>query len=45
MYVSVILLFKIVKTERIFDEERISYEHRIFYYKYNEDLGEWIKED
>ena len=44
-YVSVILLFKIVKTERIFAEERISYEHEIFYYKYNEDLGGWIKED
>ena len=23
----------------------ISYEHKIFYYKYNEDLGGWIKED
>ena len=34
-----------MKTERLFDEERISYEHQIFYYNYNKDLEGWIKEE
>ena len=34
-----------MKTERLLDEDRISYEHQIFYYKFNDDLGGWTKED
>ena len=36
---------KILKTERQFDEEKISYQHEISYHKYNEDLGGWVKEE
>ena len=45
MYFKFYLLFKILRTERLFDEDKISYEHQIFYYKYNENLGGWTKED
>ena len=36
---------KIIKTERQFDEDKIAYQHKIIYYKYNEDLGGWVKEE
>ena len=36
---------KIIKTERQFDEDKIAYQHEIIYYKYNDDLGGWVKED
>ena len=36
---------EIIKTERQFDEDKIAYQHEIIYYKYNEDLGGWVKEE
>ena len=45
MYCSSFFYFKIIKTERQFDENKIAYQHEINYYKFNEDLGGWVNEE
>ena len=45
LYFECIFYFKIIKTERLYNEDQITYEHEVFYFKMNTDLGGWAHED